>query len=124
MVSIDTARKLAMSLPEVEERDHFGSPSFRVKGKIFAQLSGGKSEVERALVKLTLADQTALSISAPDVFAPVPQWGKHGWTHVRLGGVDESMLRDLFQRSWCSVAPKGLASAFDGAKATKSRRGG
>ena len=124
MVSIDTARKLAKSLPEVEERDHFGSPSFRVKGKIFAQLSGRESEIERALVKLTLADQAALAMSAPDVFVPVPQLGKNGWTHVRLGGVDEPMLRDLFRRSWYSVAPKSLASALDGAKAKKSRRGG
>jgi len=121
MVSIDAARRLAMSLPEVEERDHFGSPSFRVRGKIFAQLSNRDDETERALVKLAPADQAALIMSAPDVFSSVPQWGKHGWTHVRLDGVDESILRDLLLRSWRSVAPKNLASVSDGAKAKKRR---
>jgi hypothetical protein len=90
MVSIGTARKLAMSLPETEERDHFGSPSFRVKGKIFAQLSNQGDEIDRALIKVTVADQTALVMSAPDIFTAVPQWGKHGWTHVRLAGVEKS----------------------------------
>ena len=75
MTSWKAAHKLALSLPESEERDHFGSPSFRVKGKIFAQLSSqGKSE-RRALVKLSAADQAALIMSAPETFSSVPQWG-------------------------------------------------
>ena len=124
MVSIDAARNLAMSLPEVEGRDHFGSPSFRVASKIFAQLSNHGDETERALVKLAPADQAALVMSAPDVFSSVPQWGKHGWTHVLLDGVDEAMLRDLLLRSWRLVAPKKLAATFVDVKAKKSRRGG
>ena len=114
MVSIERAHKLAMSLSEVEERDHFGSPSFRVKGKIFAQLSSHGGKAERALVKLTLADQAALLLSAPDVFSCVPQWGKHGWTYIELAAVEESALRDLFLQSWRLVAPKNLVNASSG----------
>lgn len=124
MVSINTARDLAMSLPEVEERDHFGSPSFRVRGKIFAQLSNRRDETARALIKVTAADQAALTMSAPDVFTVVPQWGRYGWTHVRLTGVDESMLHDLFLRSWRLVAPKNVTDASEDVKAKKRRRGG
>src|ERR1700674_3786752 len=29
-------RKLALALPETVEQDHFGNPSFRLRGKIFA----------------------------------------------------------------------------------------
>jgi len=32
-------RKLALSLPETEERCHMSHPDFRVAGKIFATLS-------------------------------------------------------------------------------------
>ena len=124
MVSIDVARDLAMSLPEVEERDHFGSSSFRVRGKIFAQLSNHGGEAERALVKLTSADQAALILSAPDVFSSVPQWGKRGWTYIELAAVKEFALRDLLLQSWRLVTPKNLTNASDGAKAKKSRRGG
>ena len=124
MVSVDAARKLAMSLPEVEERDHFGSPSFRVKGKIFAQLSRRGEEIERALVKLTAANQAALTMTAPDIFSSVPQWGKHGWTYAKLAAMEESALHDLFLQSWRLVAPKKLIEASRGTKAKKIRRGG
>lgn len=113
-----------MSLPEVEELDHFGSPSFRVKGKIFAQLSNQGDEIERALIKATTADQAALIMSAPDIFTAVPQWGKYGWTHVQLAGMGESMLRDLFLQSWRLVAPKKLIAASGDAATRKNRRGG
>jgi len=112
MLSWQAARQLALSLPEVEERDHFGSPSFRVKGKIFAQLSAQGSKEQRALVKLSMADQSALTMSAPDTFSAEPQWGRHGWTYVQLATVEESMLRGVLMRSWQLVAPKKLASAF------------
>lgn len=124
MVSIESARNLAMSLPEVEERDHFGSPSFRVKDKIFAQLSNHGGEAERALVKLRSADQTALILSAPDIFSSAPQWGKYGWTYIELAVVEESALRDLFLQAWRLVAPRSLTNAFDTARARKNRRDG
>ena len=38
MIDVANARKLALSFPEAEERDHQGHPSFRVRGKIFATL--------------------------------------------------------------------------------------
>jgi hypothetical protein len=111
MLSWEAAQKLALSLPEAEERDHFGSPSFRVKGKIFAQLSAqGKGE-HRALVKLSSADQAALIISAPDIFSSVPQWGQHGWTYVQLSTVEESVLHSLLFQSWQRVAPKKLVAS-------------
>lgn len=122
MVPIDAARGFAMSLPEVVERDHFGSPSFRVGGRIFAQLSKEGTEPARALVKLAVADSEALMMSRPDIFSAVPQWGRHGWTHVSLATVEESMLRDLLLQSWRMVAPKRLAAELDGRKAAKSRK--
>ncbi len=35
MTDLQTVRELALALPEVEEYDHWGRPSFRVRGKIF-----------------------------------------------------------------------------------------
>lgn len=110
MLSWEAAHKLALALPEAEERDHFGSPSFRVKGKIFAQLSARKSNEMRALVKLSVADQTALIMSAPETFSAVPQWGRHGWTYVQLTTVEASLLRNLLRQSWQLVAPKKLVT--------------
>ena len=55
MIDCTTARELALALPEAEERDHRGHPSFRVKSKIFATLW---PDEQRAVLKLALADQT------------------------------------------------------------------
>jgi hypothetical protein len=106
MLSVQQARALALSLPGAEERDHFGSPSFRVGGKIFAQLSSEGAVAPRALLKLSLADQTALTMSAADAFMPEPQWGRHGWTHVVLDAVAPAMFENLLHASWRAVAPK------------------
>lgn len=111
MLSWQDAHKIALSLPYVEERDHFGSPSFRVKGKIFAQLSARGQENARALVKLSPADQTALTMTDSETFSSVPQWGQHGWTYIQLATVEEALLRSLLLQSWRLVAPKKLAAA-------------
>jgi hypothetical protein len=35
-MDLQGVRRLALALPETVEQDHFGNPSFRVRGKIFA----------------------------------------------------------------------------------------
>jgi len=113
MLTWKAAHALALSLPETEEQDHFGSPSFRVKGKIFAQLSALNGAEHRALVKLSAADQAALTMTDPDTFSPVPQWGQHGWTYVQLATVEKSLLRSLLIQSWRHVAPRKLVVAHE-----------
>ncbi|MFT3790096.1 MAG: MmcQ/YjbR family DNA-binding protein [Rudaea sp.] len=103
-----------MSLPETEERDHFGTPSFRVRGRIFAQLSAAAEE-KRAVLKLSPADQAALIAFDPQTFSSIPQWGKHGWTYARLDSVDPALFRDALIKSWRQVAPKTLVAAFGAA---------
>lgn len=112
MLSWNKAKALAMALPETEERDHFGSPSFRVKGKIFAQLSAAENEERRALVKLSSADQAALTMSNPNTFLPAPHWGRHGWTYIQLATIEEPIFRDILLRSWRQIAPKRLVATY------------
>jgi hypothetical protein len=102
-------RALALALPGAEERDHMGAPSFRVGGKIFAQLADAQAT---GLVKLSLAEQDALRASDPNRFWVPPHWSKFGWTYVRLADTDSAELRDLLERSWSLVAPKKLARAL------------
>jgi hypothetical protein len=116
MVDWHAARKLAVCMPEAKEHDHFGSPAFRVRGKIFAQLSPPEQVEQRALVKISGADQAALVISAPDTFSAAPHWGQHGWTYVRLALVEEPFFCDVLLQSWQLVAPKKLAAAHTASK--------
>ena len=113
MISWQAAKKLALSLPGAEERDHFGSPSFGVKGKIFAQLSAQEKPERRAVVKLSPADQATLIALDPETFSSIPQWGRHGWTYAELDSVAPALLEDVLTKSWRQVAPKKFAAAFD-----------
>ncbi len=69
MVDIETFRKLALSFPDTEERPHFDIPSFRVKNKIFAALWAKEN---RAMLKLSLVDQSVFCSYDKTIFFPVP----------------------------------------------------
>ena len=103
-------RRLALSLPEAVEAPHFDAASFRVNKKIFATLGEAAG---RAVVKLTLEQQEMMSAAEPKIFAPVPSWGKHGWTYVHLAHADTEIAHSALTASWRNVAPKKLIAETD-----------
>jgi hypothetical protein len=105
-------RRLALTLPEVEEHDHFGRPSFRVRGKIFATLLVDELKVN---LKLPREEHEALVASDPDTFSTVT-WGPTIIrTRVDLARADDE-LGELVEEAWRSVAPKRLIAAFETAE--------
>jgi len=111
-------RKLALSLPETEEKSHFGQPDFRVKNKIFAGLS---PDGKRGTLKLGLEAQAMVLEGKPGAFSPAAgAWGRKGWTHVVLARVKATELEELVAEAWRLTAPKRLVIAYDAAK--KKRR--
>lgn len=106
MIDNETVRELALALPQAEEHEHFGKPSFRVKTKIFATLW---ADDRRAVLKLTLADQMALVALDPDAFSPIPgAWGEKGWTNVDLTQIERDDFEAALETAWRMVAPKRL----------------
>lgn len=104
MATAQAARKIALSLPDTEERSHFGKPDFRVRGKIFAGLS---SDERQASMKLPLELQTMMVEAKPKVFAPAAGgWGRSGWTYVELAHVDVDELRQLVVEAWQLIAKR------------------
>src|SRR5213595_2296481 len=61
-------RRVALSLPETEERKHMNHPDFRVAGKIFATLAYPNKDW--GMVKLTPIQQEEFVQSHPTVFNP------------------------------------------------------
>jgi hypothetical protein len=60
-------RRLALSFPQTEEREHMQHPDFRVAGKIFATM--GYPDKRHGMVKVTPVEQEMLVQSEPDVFS-------------------------------------------------------
>ena len=107
MVTIDTLRKLALSLPEATEDPHFEKTSFRVKKKIFATYD---DKLKRACIKLSEIDQDVFSAADKSIIFPVDnKWGKQGWTLIEMKKVRKELFIDALTTAYCEVAPKKLA---------------
>jgi hypothetical protein len=100
-------RKIALSLPETEERQHMDHPDFRVAGKIFASL--GYPDKTRGMVKLSPEEQHYFSKDYPDVFVPEKgAWGRWGCTRVHLKAAKKDILQKAIHAAWRNTAPKRL----------------
>jgi len=100
-------RRLALALPETEERVHMDHPDFRVGGKIFATL--GYPEDGFAMVKLTPIEQEMFVKAQPAVFKPCNGvWGRRGATNVNLRSARKSVIRRALLAAWRLTAPKQL----------------
>jgi len=106
----DTLRKMALALPEAVEQETWGTPTFRVRKKIFVMLG---EEQREAWVKSTHDEQRALTQMDPDTFFVPPYVGPSGWVGVRFQTVDQDEMRELITEAWRMTAPKRLAAAFD-----------
>lgn len=99
-------RKLALALPEVAEKSHFGKADFRVRDKIFA----GFNDKGMAYVKLTPEQQEMAVAAEPGIVKPIPGgWGRKGWTLVDHNAADEALLRSLLAMAYKNVSSKRLA---------------
>lgn len=110
MTTGDDVRRLALSLPDAEERETWGHPTFRVREKIFASLAPDGST---AGVKASREDQALLIASDPDTFAVADYVGRYGWVSVRLDTVDPEVMRGLVVDAWRRTAPKTLVRKYD-----------
>ena len=105
-----TVRRIALSLPETEERETWETATFRVRNKIFVMFS----EQERELwIKSDLDEQRALTQMDPETFFVPPYVGPSGWVGVRIRTVDRDELLELVTEAWRLTAPKRLVAAFD-----------
>ncbi|HEV3011900.1 MAG TPA: MmcQ/YjbR family DNA-binding protein [Actinomycetota bacterium] len=101
---------MVRSLPEAEERETWGHPTFRVRDKMFATMS---DDGRQATVKATKEEQAALVAAAPETFGIPAYVGRHGWVSIQLATVDPTELRELVVEAWRQTAPRRLVTAYD-----------
>ena len=106
----DTVRRFALALPDAVEQETWGTPTFRVRKKIFAMFAEGERE---AWIKSTHDEQRALTQTDPATFFVPPYVGPSGWVGVRFRTVDRDEMRELLTEAWRLTAPKRLVDGFD-----------
>jgi hypothetical protein len=113
MITADELRRVLLALPEAEERETWGHPTFRIRDKMFAALS---DDGRQASVKATRQEQAALVAAAPETFGVPAYVGRHGWVSIRLATVDPTELGELVVEAWRQTAPRRLVAAYDAAQ--------
>jgi len=112
-------RRLALSLPDVEERAHMDHPDFRAGGKIFATL--GYPDKSWGMVKLFPDQQKEFVAADPETFAPVKGgWGKQGCTNVLLKAASEERVREALSAAWQNATEKSRVAKKKSAPAKRS----
>jgi hypothetical protein len=107
-VTVNQFRRMALSLPEVEERGHMDHPDFRVGGKTFATL--GYPDKKWGMVKLTPEQQRFLVPANPQVFVPAPgAWGIQGSTLIKLKAADIDTVHEAMRPAGLGRALKRIA---------------
>jgi hypothetical protein len=114
-------RKLALSLPDTEERAHQNHPDFRVSGKIFATL--GYPDAAWAMVKLYPAQQQAFVAADPKTFVPVKgAWGLRGATSVHLESANKAKVKEALQAAWRNTAVHETLRSIEKTELARKRR--
>lgn len=105
-----TVRRIALELPDAEERETWETATFRVRNKIFVMFAEREREV---WIKSTRDEQKALTAMDPDTFFVPPYVGPSGWVGVVIHAVDRGEMEELVTEAWRLTAPKRLLVAFD-----------
>lgn len=115
MTPLDRIRRVALALPDAEERVSHGQPTFFVAGKQFAQFRDDHhgDGLTVVCVKTSAPDEAAMLIEAdPQTYSRPAYLGSAGWVGIDLAGdPDWPAVEDRVARSWELAAPARLLEA-------------
>lgn len=105
-----TVQRFARRLPGAEEGTSYGTPAFKVRGKLFARL---RPEGEDLVIRMGLDDRDVLVDGDPEVFHVTDHYRDSAMVLVRLAKVREDRLDALLEHSWRIVAGPRLIAQLE-----------
>jgi hypothetical protein len=112
---VDRLRAICLALPEATEKLAWGEPTWRVRGKLFAQLDDHHHGAEHLAVWLPapLGEQEAMVFTDPARFFRPPYVGSRGWVGVRIDRKpDWALVARLVDQAYRQVAPPRLQASI------------
>lgn len=107
-VTLKTVRQLMFSFPGVSEGTSWGTPAFRLRGKLLARMQ----EDGETLV-LSSADRDALIESEPETFFVTPHYQNYPRVQIRLSKVHSQKLHSLIEEAWRREAAARQIKEFE-----------
>ena len=106
-IDFDTVRKIALGLSDVEESTSYGSPSFKVRGKLLAVIPIHRSaEPDSLAVSIDFDQRAEFLAEAPDVYYLTDHYVNYPVVLVRLSLIHLDALKDLLGMAWRFVTAK------------------
>lgn len=106
VISLGEVRTIALALPEAKEADHWGNPSFRIYGRIFATVP----DALHLNVMVDPFDVEAIVRDEPEACSPL-RWGKEvRGVQLTLESASMQLVANLLEVAWRRKAPRRLLS--------------
>ncbi len=125
MATWDDVRRVALALPETQERSSTaGNLDWQVRGRTFAwerplrraDLAAlGEAAPDGPILATGVEDvgaKEALIAEDPAVYFSTPHFDGYAAILVRLDAIDAGELEDLLAEAWLTKAPKRLAKTY------------
>ncbi len=109
-MTYETVRQLARALPGVEEGTSYGTPAFRVRGKLLVRL---RDDGDSLVVKTDFDEREMLMRADPATFFITEHYRNYPAVLVRLSSVGRDELQALLEEAWRNAAPRRLVASFD-----------
>ena len=101
--SFETVRALALALPGVEEGTSYGTPAFKVKGKLFARLH---QDGESLVLRVEPEVRSAMMAAKPDHFFLTDHYRDYPWVLVRFTLLSKAELQAALEDACTLASPK------------------
>ena len=109
-VSFDTARKIALALPGVEEYLCYGTPAFRVGKKLLARL---REDGDTLVLKIEDSRRELLMQVDPRTYFMEEHYRGYPVVLLRLSRIGADALARLIEDAWRRLAPKRLLATWE-----------
>jgi hypothetical protein len=101
----DTVREFASALPGAVEGTSYGTPAFKVAGKLFVRFHQDGHSI---VVCIEMSDRAMRMQADPKAFYITEHYAPYPWMLVRLDAVHRDDLADILEDSWRLRAPQRL----------------
>jgi hypothetical protein len=103
-------REVALGLPKVEEGKSYGTPAFKVKGKLFVRFHQSGDSI---VVAIDHQERAMRMRTDPEAYYITDHYREYPWMLVRLACVAREDLADLLKEAWRLRAPARLLAELD-----------
>ena len=101
--------EMLLAWPLVEASTSYGTPSFKVRGKLLTRL---KEDGDSLLIKNVPADEREMLCAAyPDLYYYTDHYRNHDMVLIRLSAADRDTVSTMLDRTYRTLLPKRLPKA-------------